>query len=117
MQFNTLICLIQAIQMCPPGLLVKNAEEKCGLRSAGITVQKTFSRKRRTARQGGFFITTAQFSKEAVAYAKKQHTTKVILVDGITLTNLMIEYNLGVSTETVYEIKRMDTDFFSDENI
>jgi len=64
----------------------------------------------------GLFITTAQFSNEALAYAKKQHTTKVILVDGVMLTNLMIEYNLGVSTETVYEIKRIDTDFFSDEN-
>lgn len=65
----------------------------------------------------GLFITTAQFSKEAFAYAKKQHTTKVILVDGVMLTKLMIEYNLGVSIESVYEIKRMDTDFFSDENI
>ncbi|KAF1084332.1 Mrr restriction system protein [Sporotomaculum syntrophicum] len=64
----------------------------------------------------GLFITTAQFSNEALAYAKKQHTTKVILVDGVMLTNLMIEYNLGVSMETVYEIKRIDTDFFSDEN-
>jgi len=64
----------------------------------------------------GLFITTAQFTKEAIEYAKKQHTTKVILVDGVTLTKLMIEYNLGVSTETVYEIKRIDTDFFSDDN-
>ncbi|KAF1085135.1 Mrr restriction system protein [Sporotomaculum syntrophicum] len=64
----------------------------------------------------GLFVTTAQFSSEALAYAKKQHTTKVILVDGVMLTNLMIEYNLGVTTETVYEIKRIDMDFFSDEN-
>lgn len=64
----------------------------------------------------GLFITTAQFTKEAFAYANKQHTTKVILVDGVALTKLMIEYNLGVSIETVYEVKRMDIDFFSDEN-
>lgn len=64
----------------------------------------------------GLFITTAQFTKEALAYANKQHTTKVILVDGGSLTNLMIEYNLGVSTEAVYEVKRFDTDFFSDDN-
>ena len=64
----------------------------------------------------GLFITTAQFTKEAYAYANKQHTTKVILVDGITLAKLMIEYDLGVSTEAVYEIKRIDTDYFSDEN-
>ena len=64
----------------------------------------------------GLFITTANFSKEAYAYADKQHTTKVVLVDGKTLANLMIEYNLGVSTQIVYELKRVDTDFFTLEN-
>ena len=28
----------------------------------------------------------------------------------------MIEYDLGVSTQTVYQIKRMDSDFFSEED-
>lgn len=62
----------------------------------------------------GLFITTAQFTKEACGYAKKQHTAKIVLVDGQMLAKLMIEYNLGVSTEAVYEIKHLDTDFFSD---
>lgn len=44
----------------------------------------------------GLFITTAQFSNEAIEYANKHHTTKVVLVDGTMLTQLMIEYNLGV---------------------
>jgi restriction system protein len=61
----------------------------------------------------GLFITTASFSKDAYAYAEKQHTTKVVLVDGKTLANLMIEYNLGVSTQIIYELKRVDTDFFA----
>lgn len=52
----------------------------------------------------GLFITTAKFTKEARQYAEKQHTTKVVLVDGTTLAKLMIEYNLGVSTEATYEI-------------
>lgn len=65
----------------------------------------------------GLFITTAKFTKEAIQYADKQHTTKVVLVDGVTLTRLMIEYNLGVSVETVYQIKRLDTDFFVDGDI
>lgn len=60
----------------------------------------------------GLFVTTAKFTREAVAYANKQHTTKVILVDGTMLTELMIEHNIGVSTDTVYEIKKIDTDFF-----
>lgn len=63
----------------------------------------------------GLFITTAKFTKEAYQYAQKQHTTKVVLVDGITLAKLMIEYNLGVYTETTYEIKRIDSDFFSED--
>lgn len=63
----------------------------------------------------GLFITSAKFSKEAIAYADKQHTTKVILVDGSMLTKLMIEYNLGVSVDSSYEIKKIDTDFFTDQ--
>jgi Restriction endonuclease len=64
----------------------------------------------------GLFITTAKFSREAVYYAKKQHTTKIVLVDGQLLTKLMIEHNLGVSIENTYEIKRIDSDFFTDFN-
>lgn len=60
----------------------------------------------------GLFITTAQFTKEARTYANQQHTTKIVLVDGTTLATLMIEHDLGVSTETTYKIKRIDTDFF-----
>lgn len=63
----------------------------------------------------GLFITTAKFTKEARQYAEKQHTTKVVLVDGTTLAKLMIEYNLGVSVETTYKIKRIDSDFFAED--
>lgn len=62
----------------------------------------------------GLFITTAKFTREAFDYAKKQHTTKIVLVDGQLLTKLMIEHNLGVSVENTYEIKKVDSDFFSD---
>ncbi len=61
----------------------------------------------------GLFITTARFSREAIDYAKKQH---IILVDGKMLTSLMIEHNIGVSTEAIYEIKKIDSDFFTDDN-
>lgn len=63
----------------------------------------------------GLFITTAKFSPQAYEYVKKQHTTKVVLVDGMTLAKFMIDYDLGVSTVSVYPIKKLDTDFF--ENI
>lgn len=62
----------------------------------------------------GLFITTAQFTKEAVEYANKQHTTKIVLIDGIALAELMIEYDVGVSVEATYSIKRIDSDFFDD---
>ena len=38
------------------------------------------------------------------------------MVDGESLAKLMIEYNLGVSTQAVYQIKRLDSDFFSEDN-
>ena len=63
----------------------------------------------------GLFITTARFSAAAYDYAQKQHTTKVVLVDGASLAKLMIEYNLGVSTEITYQIKRIDSDFFAED--
>ncbi len=63
----------------------------------------------------GLFVTTAKFTREARQYAEKQHTTKVVLVDGTALAKLMIEYNLGVSTEAIYAIKRIDSDFFAED--
>lgn len=66
--------------------------------------------------QKGLFITTGTFTKEARSYVEKQLSTKIVLVDGEKLTKLMIEYNIGVSVETVYTIKKIDTDFFSEEN-
>lgn len=60
----------------------------------------------------GLFITTAKFSQGALAFANAQH---IILVDGKRLTELMIEYNLGVSIQKKYEIKRIDSDYFLEE--
>ena len=65
--------------------------------------------------QKGLFITTARFSSGAVEYAEKLLGTKVVLVDGSMLSKLMIRHNVGVSVEHVYEVKRLDSDFFSEE--
>ena len=59
----------------------------------------------------GLFITTAKFSQGAKDYANAQH---IILVDGKKLTELMIEHELGVSTQKSYRIKRIDSDYFTD---
>lgn len=62
----------------------------------------------------GIFITASSFSKEALEYTPKNET-KIILIDGIQLANLMIEYNLGVSIQQIYEIKKLDSDYFGYE--
>ncbi|MCR4615268.1 MAG: restriction endonuclease [Clostridiales bacterium] len=65
--------------------------------------------------QKGLFITTAKFSSGATQYAENLLGVKVVLIDGTALTRLMIKYNVGVSVEHIYEIKRIDSDFFADE--
>lgn len=62
----------------------------------------------------GLFITTAQFTKEAINYANKQLAVKVVLVDGKKLTHLMIEYGIGVSVQSTYTIKKVDSDYFDE---
>ena len=57
----------------------------------------------------GLFVTTSKFSKQAIDYAKTQH---IILIDGKKLTELMIEYNFGVSVQKTFEIKVLDSDIF-----
>ena len=61
----------------------------------------------------GVFITTSSYTKDAIQYAADvQH--KVILIDGDKLVDLMIEYNVGVSKEYSYEIKKIDLDYFEE---
>jgi len=62
----------------------------------------------------GIFITTSAFSRDASNYAK-QIETKIILVDGPTLAEYMIDHGVGVTSEAVYELKRIDSDYFSEE--
>lgn len=62
----------------------------------------------------GVFITTSNFSKEATLYAA-QMDTKIVLIDGEQLSQYMIDYNLGVSVQNTYEIKKMDSDYFEEE--
>lgn len=61
----------------------------------------------------GVFITTSSFSKEAEEYVTKIDS-KIILIDGNRLSRLMIDHNVGVSTKDIFEIKQIDSDYFSD---
>lgn len=62
----------------------------------------------------GIFITTSNFSKEASEYVKNIDS-KIILIDGGQLAQFMIDSNVGVSPVAVYEVKRIDSDYFTDE--
>ncbi len=62
----------------------------------------------------GIFLTTSRFSKEAQEYVKAIGS-KIVLIDGETLANLMIDYNVGVATVTTFQIKRIDSDYFSED--
>jgi restriction system protein len=59
----------------------------------------------------GIFITTSSFTDEALRYASTL-AIKVVLLDGLALTNLMIDHGVGVTTQSVYEVKRIDSDYF-----
>ena len=59
----------------------------------------------------GVFITTSDFSKGAIEFAVAVQQ-KVILIEGVRLADLMIEHNVGVSTVSTVEIKRVDSDYF-----
>lgn len=63
----------------------------------------------------GIFITTASFSQEALNYANNTSNATVILIDGQKLTDLMIEYEAGVTVKETIKICKIDTDFFTEE--
>ncbi len=62
----------------------------------------------------GIFITTSNYSREAKEYASSIEN-KIILIDGVQLTQLMIDHNIGVSPSATYETKKIDLDYFTEE--
>jgi len=62
----------------------------------------------------GIFITTSTFTKDAIDYVSRIDS-KIILIDGEQLAELMIDFNVGVTVSNVYEIKKIDIDYFSEE--
>ena len=62
----------------------------------------------------GVFITTSSFSNEALDYVSRIDS-KIVLIDGAQLTQLMIDHGVGVSRVTSYQIKKIDSDYFLDE--
>jgi restriction system protein len=62
----------------------------------------------------GVFITTSRFTEDAADYVTRVQP-RVVLIDGRRLADLMIEYGVGVSRFRSYELKRVDEDYFVDE--
>ena len=61
----------------------------------------------------GVFITTGSFSAEAVAYVE-HIDPKVVLIDGKRLARLMVDFEVGVTTARIYQVKRVDSDYFEE---
>lgn len=62
----------------------------------------------------GVFVTTSRFSPGALEYLKTVNA-RVITIDGMKLVDLMIESGVGVRTRKVFQLHRVDEDFFLED--
>lgn len=62
----------------------------------------------------GVFLTTGAFSSEAKDYVS-HIDPRVVLIDGRELAEYMIDLNLGVTPKIIFEVKRIDSDYFGEE--
>lgn len=62
----------------------------------------------------GIFITTSSFTTEAIEYTPRNET-KIVLIDGNQLAQLMIDYNIGCSIHQTYDLKKIDSDYFGED--
>lgn len=62
----------------------------------------------------GVLITTSRFSQDARDYVSRIEK-KIVLVDGLELATLMIEFGVGVAEVASYAVKRVDLDYFAED--
>jgi restriction system protein len=62
----------------------------------------------------GVFLTTSGFSSEALQYVKKIEK-KIVLINGPQLAALLFDFGVGVNDVSIYKIKRVDGDYFSED--
>jgi restriction system protein len=62
----------------------------------------------------GVFITTSDFSKDAIDYVDRIDT-RIVLIDGPTLAKFMFDQGVGVATVQTIEVKKIDLDYFNEE--
>ena len=62
----------------------------------------------------GIFITTSTFTRDALT-SLKDYSCRIVLIDGVQLAGYMMDYGVGVSVMDVFELKKIDSDFFEEE--
>lgn len=62
----------------------------------------------------GVLLTTSQFSQDAKQYVDTIGQ-KIVLIDGEQLSQFLVDFNIGVTTQEAYTIKRVDLDYFGEE--
>ncbi len=61
----------------------------------------------------GVMITTSDFTADAKAYTANL-STRIVLIDGLRLAEMMIDHDVGVSAEVTYIVKQIDSDYFEE---
>ena len=61
----------------------------------------------------GIFISPSSFTKEALEYVPRNET-KIVLIDEQRLAQLMVDYNIGATTQATYKLKKIDSDYFEE---
>ena len=63
----------------------------------------------------GVFVTSSTFTNEAKRFAENLSDVRLVLIDGVALAELMIEYCVGVQIKETIKVAKIDQDFFSGE--
>ena len=64
----------------------------------------------------GVFVTSSTFTADAQKFASDLHDQRLVLIDGIALARLMIDYGVGVEVKEVFKVAKIDQDFFADDD-
>lgn len=63
----------------------------------------------------GVFITTSTYSSGAIDYAERNISNRIVLIDGAQLAELMIIYEVGVTTKEIYKLQEIDSDYYTED--
>jgi len=94
-------------------------------RTLWVSIRSAFRRSatRRIGRSTGWpskpssvpFVTTSSFKGTAEEFVTRGSSTKVVLVDGQRLIDLMLEHEIGVRVKQTHRVLEVDQNFFAEE--